>query len=365
MDNIMRAACTSRYRLCGVLVVVLLFAVCLHSPATAQVAQDVKTSTVTSGTVLDASGTIGADRRYVTVGMGLVSSPPQPQAVRGTSAAYFAGWGTYTSDGTTWITMSVAIDKARRVQKLLLPNKKPDGLCDPGQEVKTLSKTLKIGDAVGFHYLMLPGRIYAAKIKLVKSLPKGPGAAPFTLIGSKITRSDSQKKMVLTANAGVIPCTFRVADEIDDSGQLRPTRKVTDALKKFCRSDLLDLEYKTVNFQFVLTGIKAAVRSGKGTLAKITTKKFKGYQHLATLIKTPKRTMTLIDPEAVIELNLKNVSDPTPDPPVQTALKTLAPGDEVKFRYRRQNGIYWLEEIYPISQPSTTTGPSETTAGNE
>ncbi|MCP4374717.1 MAG: hypothetical protein GY794_00845 [bacterium] len=361
----MSTKCTNRYRLYGVLAVVLLFAVTLHSTATAQVVQDVKTSTVTSGTVLDTSGTISANRGNATVGIGLGVSPPQPQAVRGTASAYFAGWGTYTNGGTSWITMSVAIDKARHVQKLILPNEKPNGLCNPGKEVKTLSKTLKIGDAVGFHYLKLPGRIYAAKIKLVKPLPKGSGAAPFTLIRSKTSRSTSQKTMLLTANAGVIPCTFRVAEEIGEDGEIRPSRKVTDALKKFCRSDLLELEYKTVDFKFILTGVKAAVRSGEGTLTKITSKKIKGYQHLATLIKTSKRTMTLIDPEAVIKLNLKNVSDATPDPPVQTALKNLAPGDRVKFRYRRQKGTYWLEEIYQISQPAAAIHPPKPAAGNK
>jgi len=134
---------------------------------------------------------------------------------------------------------------------------------------------------------------------------------------------------------------------------------VTDALKQFCRSDLLELEYKTVNFQFVLSGVKAARRSGQGMLTRISHRKIKGYKHMAALIKTSKRTMTLTDPEAVIKLELKNVANPPPDPPVQTTLQSLKPGDQVMFKYRRQRGIYWLDEIYPVSRNRPTTRPSE------
>ncbi|MBC8374121.1 MAG: hypothetical protein H8E53_11040 [Planctomycetes bacterium] len=285
------------------------------------------------------------------IGMG--RSTPQPQPVRGTASAYFAGWGTLTENGTTRRTISVAIDDARRVQKMILANENPDGAYDPGKHVKKLSETLKIGDAVGFHFLIANERVYAAGITLNKPLPGGSGAAPFTLIGSKTVRSGRQSAMFLTANAGVIPCTFRVADEVDENGKSRPSRKVTEALKQFCRGDLLELEYKTVNFQFVVTGVKAAIRSGQGMLTKITSRKLKGYKHMVTLIKTSKRTMTLTDPQAVIELNLKNVANPTPDPPVQTMLKALTPGDYVMFKYRRQRGVYWLEEIYPTSRPTT------------
>jgi hypothetical protein len=353
LDHIMSPNRTNRYRLNKPqTVAVLAVAVILHSVA---VYGGVRTGTVVSG-----SGS-GTGKRTV-VGMGRSLPPPEP--VRGSATAYFAGWGTHIENGTARLTMSVAIDEARRVQRIILPNTDPDAATlDPGKSIKKLAETLKIGDAVGFYYMMVYNRIYATGVTLVKPLPSEPGAAPFTLIGSKIVRSGKQNVMILTANAGVIPCTFRVAEEIDDKGQPRPSRKVTDALKQFCRSDLLELEYKTVNFQFVLTGIKAARRSGEGVLTKITDRKFEGYKHMVAKIKTSKRTLTLTDPEAVIELELKNVASPPPDPPVQTALKSLGPDDYVMFKYRRQRGVYWLDEIYPASQP--TTRPSDAAKGIE
>ena len=51
-------------------------------------------------------------------------------------------------------------------------------------------------------------------------------------------------------------------------------------------------------------------------------------------------------------------------------LATLEPGDYVMFKYRRQRGVYWLDEIYPASRPEPesesesaepTTQPAEKT----
>jgi hypothetical protein len=338
MDHIMSPNCTNRYRFNrALLTVIVTAAVILHT-----VAAGAGVKTVIGGT--------GTGRRTV-VGMG--RSTPQPKPIRGSATAYFAGWGTHTENGTTRRTISVAIDDARRVQRMILANENPGGSYNPGKHIKKLSETLKIGDAIGFHFLMVSERIFAAGITLEKPLPREPGAAPFTLIGTKTVRSGGQKITILTANAGVIPCTFRVAEEVDENGKSRPNRKITEALKQFCRSDLLELEYKTINFQFVLTGVKAARRSGQGTLVKITERRLKGYKHMVARIKTSKRTMTLTDPEAVIKLELKNVANPPPDPPVQTTLKSLKPGDQVMFKYRRQKGAYWLDEIYPVSRPTT------------
>ena len=305
------------------------------------------------GTVVSGGGT----RKRTIVGMGRKAPPPEP--VRGSATAYFTGWGTYVDGGRAMLTMSVTIDKAQRVQRIIIPNADPDGVViDPGERIEKLAETLKIGDAVFFHYMMIYNRIYATGIKLVKRLPDRPGAAPFTFIGKKIVRSGKGGMMTVTANAGMIPCKFRVPEEVDANGISRPSSKVADALKQFCRSDLLELEYKTENFQFVLTGVKAARKTGHGALVKITGRKIKGYKHMVAMIKTPRRTLTLVDPEAVIKLELANVADPPPDPPVQTALKSLKPGDYVMFKYRRQRGVYWLDELYPASRPEPTAPKS-------
>jgi hypothetical protein len=308
----------------------------------------VRTGTVTSG-----SGT----GQRTTVGMGTIGPrTPLPQPIRGQAAAYFTKWGTHIENGTAMLTMYVAIDGSRRVQKIILPNGTPNAArMDPGPVVKKLAETLRIGDAVNFHYMIVGNKIYATGLRLVKAV--GAGKAPFTLIGSKLVRSGRQKIMTVTANAGVIPCTFRVSEEIDDQGRSRPLSKVSNALKQFCRSDLVELEYKTVNYQFVVTGVKAARKSGLGVIVKILDRNIKGYKHMVAMIKTSKRTITLVDPEAIIKLNLKNVANPTPDPQVQTTLKALAPGDYVMFKYRRQRAVYWLDEIYAANRPADKPAP--------
>jgi len=88
----------------------------------------------------------GTGRGRTVVGMG--RSTPQLKPVRGSGVAYFAGWGTHTENGTTRRTISVAIDDARRVQRMILANENPGGSYNPGKHVKKLSETLKIGDAV-------------------------------------------------------------------------------------------------------------------------------------------------------------------------------------------------------------------------
>jgi hypothetical protein len=322
------------------LVVILAGAIILQAAAIAG---------VRTGTVISGSGT----GKRTTVGTGVISPrAPLPQPIRGQSSAYFTKWGTHVENGTSMLTMYVAIDGARRVQKVILPNTSPNAIrIQPGPEVEKLAETLRIGDAVNFHYMIVGNKIYATGLRMVKPIGKGPGDAPFTLIGSKLVRAGKQKILTVTANAGVIPCTFRVPEEVDDQGRSRPMSKVANALKTFCRSDFIELEYKTVNYQFVLTGIKAARKTGQGTIAKILDKKIKGFPHKVAMIKTTKRTLTLVDPEAVIKLNLKGVENPSPDPQVQTTLKALAPGDYVMFKYRRQRAVYWLDEIHPTSRP--------------
>jgi len=347
------------YRLNGTWAICLVLAgMLLHSavagaqPARPVVARDITTDTVSSGTVLDATGTVSADRRYVTVGMGASSSGHTLIPAKGVTLAFFTRWGTRVEGGTATLTMFVATDRSRRVQEIIIPNEKPDAIAlAPGQSVKKLAETLKIGDTVKFNYLIFGNRIFGSDISLFKRMPTTSGEAGFTFIGSKMVRAGKQKIMTVTANAGVIPCTFRVPEEIDAKGRSIPLAKVADTLKNFCRSDLLDLEYKTVNYQFVLTGVRAARKTGQGEIVKVLSRRSKGYEHLGASIKTAKRTLTLTDPEPVIKLNLKGVSNPSPDPPVQTALKTLKPGDYVVFNYRRQRGVYWLDGIYPASRP--------------
>ena len=354
----MSAERTNRYRLNGAWSVALLAAVVILQAVAAQ-------GGIRTGTVTSSSRTAAGGRKTTSVGMGTISNSRRvvdPVVSTGTSGAYFSGWGTVVENGTASLTMSVAIDQGRHVQKIRIPNITPNSITlNPGADIKKLADTLRIGDAVKFKYTIIGNRIYGTKISLLKRLSAESGAASFVFIGSKLVGSGKQKIMTVTANAGVTPCTFRVPEEVDDKGRPRPLAKVTDALKTFCRGDLLELEYKTVDYQFVLTGVKAARKSSRGVIVKVIDGKIKGYKHMGAMIKTTKRTLTLTDPEPVIELKLQNVTSPTPDPPVQTALKTLKPGDYVMFKYRRQRGVYWLDEIYATSHPESESESESST----
>ena len=143
---------------------------------------------------------------------------------------------------------------------------------------------------------------------------------------------------------------LRVPEETDLQGRSRPIARVAGALRNFRRGDLLELDYKTRDYEFILTGVKPAECMDHGVLRRISSVKLNGYKHMIATIEMPKRAIKLVDPEAVIELNLKNAPDAAPDPPVQTALKTLKPKDFVIFKYRRQRGVYWLDAIYPASR---------------
>ncbi|MBT3199175.1 MAG: hypothetical protein HN350_04585 [Phycisphaerales bacterium] len=347
----MSTKCTNWRTLNGVAVIVALTVViCLQSTAMAQVVRDVRTSTVTSGSGLDVHPTINGKR--TSVGMGVMPSHTKVELVRGVAAAYFTRWGTHVEDGVAMLTMHVAIDGANRTQKIILPNKDPEGATrNPEDGVVKLAKTLKIGDAVMFNYLVYADQIFGANVQLFQRIADKPGAARFVYTGSKLVGSGKNKIMIVTAKAGVTPCVFKVPEEIGRDGKSKPIAKITDALKKFCTADLLELEYKTVDYQFVVTGVKAAKCTGRGFVTRITDTKRKGYKHMVAMIKTTKRIMTLIDPEAVIVLKMKNVSAPPIEPPVQTALKTLEPKNFVIFKYRRQRGVYWLDDIYPASPP--------------
>ena len=333
--------------------VILIVATGLHSAASAQgLARDVTTDTVTSGTVLDVEATVEAERKRVL--KQIRTSLSDVNQVRGQSVGRFRRWGTHVESGAAMLAMFVATDEPRQVEKkIIIPNMNPAASRpSPDESVKKLADTLKVGDAVKFNHIIFGDHIYGADISLIKHPPTEGGAAPFVFIGSRLVRTGKGNTMTVTANAGVIPCTFRVPEEIDLKGRSKPIAKVAGALKNFRRGDLLELEYKTVDYKFILTGVKPAECMGQGVLRRISHAKFNGYKHMIATIKMPKRTIKLVDPEAVIELNLKGAPDPAPDPPVQTALKTLKPEDFVIFKYRRQRGVYWLDGIYPASRPT-------------
>ncbi|MBC8374118.1 MAG: hypothetical protein H8E53_11025 [Planctomycetes bacterium] len=348
----MSASCIERYHLnVAPLGVLLVVAVGLHSVASGQVVQDIQTSTVTSGTVLDVNATINARRNGVV--MGIRASNSQVSLARGQSIARFARWGAHVENGMPMLAMFVADDDAPRIpRKIVIPNKDPAASGpSPGESVEKLAGTLKIGDAVKFNHTIFGEHTYGADIAPIKHPPTKGAAAPFVFIGSRLARAGKRTTMTVTANAGMIPCTFKVPEEIDLEGRSKPIAKVASALKNFRRGDLLELEYKTVDYKFILTGVKPAECMGQGVLRRISYAKLNGYKHMIATITMPKRTIKFVDPEAAIELNLKGVSDAAPDGPVQTALKTLKPEDFVIFKYRRQKGVYWLDAIYPASRP--------------
>ena len=379
-DHIMTAKRAKRCRLGGVWAITVLIVIAgLHTSASAQAwprgwrgrrgrgVRDVQVNTVTSGTSMTAGGTIDAGGRNITIGMGVMRTTSDLTKTQGVTAAYFTRWGQFVQNGAALRTMYVTIDQARRVQKIIIPNKDPKAVSiAPGQNVKKLGETLRIGDAVKFNFTIIGNQIFGDKISLFKRLDTTNGTGSFVYLGSKSVRSGGRDSLTVTANAGVIPCTFKVPEEIDMQGRSRPLAKVAKALKTFCRSDLVELEYKTVNYEFVLTGVKPATMTDHGTLVKVIDGKIKGYKHMGAVIEASKRTMTLTDPEPVIKLKLKNVTNPSPDPPVQSMLKILKPGDYVMFKYRRQRGVYWLDGIYPATKPEpeseSTTQPAEKTS---
>jgi hypothetical protein len=327
--------------------VILVVAAGLHSVASAQVVQDVRIGTVTSGTVLDVDATVNARRNAVL--MGIRTSISDVNLTRGQSIANFIRWGINVENGAPMLAMFVAMDEAWGVEKeILIRNTNPAAAGpSPNESVKQLAEKLKIGDSVKFKHVIFDDHYFGDDITLIEHPPATGGVAPFVFIGSRFARTGKQRRMTVTANAGTISCTFRVPQETDRQGRSKPLTRIASVLASFRRGDLVDLDYKTEDYKFILTGIKPAECMGHGVIRRISYTKFNGYKHMVATIKMPKRTVKLVDPEAVIELDLKE----SPDRPVQTALKTLKPDDFVIFKYRRQRGVYWLNGIYPASRP--------------
>jgi len=339
---------------------ILIVAASLHLTALGQVARDVQTSTVTSGTVLDAEATVNARRNAVL--MTIRASISDVNLVKGQDIARFHRWGIHVENGAAMLAMFVAADKPRRVKKIVIPNMgAAAGRPSPDKEIRKLAGAMRIGDTVRFNYLLFGDNSYLTDMSLAKDPPAGNACKPFVYTGSKLVRrSGGRRVMTVTAKAGDIPCTFTVPQETDLNGRSRPLAKVADALKSFIRGDLLELEYKTVGYEFVLTGVKPAECVDHGVIRVISHTRRNGYKHMVAAIRTPKRIIRLIDPEAIIELNLRGAPSASPDPQVQTTLKTLRPKDFVMFKYSRQRGVCRLDGIYPASRsPALAPAPGE------
>ena len=304
----MSASRTDRYHLnMTPLGVILVVAAGLHSVASAQVVQDVRIGTVTSGTVLDVDATVNARRNAVL--MGIRTSISDVNLTRGQSIANFIRWGMHVENGAAMLAMFVAMDEARRVEKkIIIRNTDPAATGpSPDESVKKLAGTLRIGDAVKFNHVLFGGRFYGDDISPIERPPATGGAAPFVFIRSRLARAGKRSRMTVTANAGAIPCTFKVPEEIDLQGRSKPIARVAGALANFRRGDLLELDYKTKDYKFVLTGVKAAECMGHGVLRRISCTRLNGYKHMIATIKMPKRTIKLVDPEAVINARAKSL----------------------------------------------------------
>ena len=245
----------------------------------------------------------------------------------------------------------------RKTTTLIVPNKgAKDRKINPRADVAKLAGRLKIGDTVRFGYSSLAGRMTVTKLSITRFAGR-PDAEPkpFIFVSSRKLRTTKQSCLAVTARRDTTSWTFLadLPEEKDSKGEVGAdaaesgaARALAEKAGRFRPGDLVSLEYKTVDYRFILTDIRARRMSGRGRLVRLGKRNIEGTVHDMALIATAGLPLS-----AVVPTVKGDDGRPAGDPKVTGAMKDLKLKQPVEFKYRREGGIIWLDEIAPAGEP--------------
>lgn len=243
----------------------------------------------------------------------------------------------------------------------------------PPAQVASLADKLKVGDPVRVSYNQLgsmrtfksisrlaPKGVTPGKGK-AKGKGKGKGktkaataAKPmtFTFSAMRKVRYNGAYYEAITTTKGILSWTFllpnaRVLSSGGGStgkspaaaGKPSPDPKLLAKVKKFRRGDEVSLSYKPSNYVFLLSDIKAAQLSDKGTVT--TNREIRSGGRLYRMIQVRTAAKTLI-----LRVSLEaDEGSPAASQKLIAAAEATKPRQKVAFKYRKQGGRCLLDEI--------------------
>lgn len=256
--------------------------------------------------------------------------------------ARFLKWLKGVEDSAPVLGIEVAPKVGQQSACLVVPNENErDKAVHPKATIVDLSKSLRIGDVVRITFAKPKGRYMVVDMARTEDSPVMGEEPPFVFDAMRVVRVDGAPTMSLAATREKFSFTFLLpntgAMAAGRTPKPTPDETLSKAVGRFKRGDLIRLEYDTQDYQFVLTGIDVAHVAGTGTFVRCPDAPKNGVWPVT--IRTSDGDMTMAVPVAPAAYGADAAA-------ARCALTAnLAPNTPVKFAYRREGGVVWLESV--------------------
>ena len=235
------------------------------------------------------------------------------------------------------------------------------GAVNPRPPVSMLVPTLKIGDRLKIDFLYLGSTRWITNVTpLAKSVSSassassssaaGQDAMAFTVDGVRPLRIGSAAGTGLRVSKGTLGWTFVIRNVPNpDSGAGKPATlsdpEMARRIQQFAAGEQVCIDYKTVDYMFVIKDIRPAIVSGTARVVSVGEKNVingrLGIQNVScpqAVVSGAKGTeFLLIRPDDSAGAGL-----PAPSANLAQTLKGLAKGQVIRYKYYIQGGLRWL-----------------------
>jgi hypothetical protein len=265
-----------------------------------------------------------------------------------------------TSSGPK-LTMTVVPEKqgARPVVITVSNKTKRSRYVNPSDSAVRLAGQLKIGDKVNVSYDQLYSTRTFTGARVVESADSASTPLAFSFRSLQRVRHGKEYYQAVVAGKGAVTWTFLLPNvEAEASptetesagdkaspraskipGQPTPDPELLKKVRKYRSGDEVHLTYEPYKYVFALKDIETVQQEGEGVLTvnKETTRSGKKYWMLSIL--TRRRSVVAFVPPADAG------GDGAGSAGLLATVKEIKLRQKVAFKYRREGGLNWLDEI--------------------
>ena len=286
-----------------------------------------------------------------------------PKPVNGSCEGAFVGWGAGSNGKSQTVSIQIVPKGKSSKISLNVPNSSPKSTkASPVDYVARIAGDLKIGDTVKIGYSSLGGRTWMTSVTRSGGPSKSRSGssrkdltAPeaFVFVGSRKVQTTAGVRMTVLARKNSNMWTFSTPTEAVDAKSKSHSRStetsdpesrnplsLAEQIAAYSPGDIVAMEYKTVNYRFVLESIAPFQMSATGSLTRVGKRSVRGVIHDAAFVRTStKQSLALLVPATA------STGSKTDAAALAATLKTLKTGQPVDISYRKQGGVLWLDKI--------------------
>lgn len=282
-----------------------------------------------------------------------LNEPNRPE--KGQAVARFVKW-TEGKDGRTPVLVLVVSDaEGKKTTSVPVPNsrKVKDGRICPPDNIARIAEQLKIGDEVNVDFTYFKRKTTVDDVTLMRALSAGDHE-PFTFVRAQEVRRGGKKLLGVTARRERLSWTFLVPNEqvsaaslagsdgkpLGEGTMTAPDGRILECLATISPGDLISLQYEPDDYRFVLSSMRVSELVGSGKFERLSARTVGGKRHDVAVVRMGTKTISLVVP-------LPDPKSPTIDDATRmtAVLKGMRQWQPVDLRYRRQEGVTWLNSI--------------------